>query len=162
MTFFNLQNNSRNKIDESILKSAFVFWFLSALVLILAEQLLKYAIVAQFNFALKWGEVGIENFNNYDFAFSLPVPQTLIYTIYFVLLSLMFVYLYKRFRSFEFFVRAGWLLIAAGALSNIGERLVLGYVRDYIYIFSGIFNLADFYIFAGIIMLLAQDIKFNK
>jgi lipoprotein signal peptidase len=50
--------------------------------------------------------------------------------------------------------RFAWALIVAGAVSNIGERLLLGSVRDYIRLSTGIFNLADGYILMGMFILL--------
>jgi lipoprotein signal peptidase len=44
-------------------------------------------------------------------------------------------------------------LILAGAVSNVGERTIFGFVRDWVYIYTGVFNLADGYIILGIIIL---------
>ena len=67
-------------------------------------------------------------------------------------------YVFKNYRIFSFFSSLAWTLIFAGALSNIAERLYLGYVKDFIYIdfyhWVGIYNLADGYIIVGIIILL--------
>lgn len=95
-------------------------------------------------------------FPNAAFAFSLPVPPWLIYVIYFFLLSAMITYCAKHYPRFDKAQALGWTLIFAGAFSNIGERLALGFVRDWIYILSGVFNLADGYIIAGIILLLTN------
>jgi lipoprotein signal peptidase len=40
----------------------------------------------------------------------------------------------------------------------VGERIVLGYVRDYLYIFGGILNAADFMIIVGILLLLSGEL----
>jgi signal peptidase II len=51
-------------------------------------------------------------------------------------------------------MRFSWILIVAGGVSNVLERLVLGYVRDFIYFYGGlIINLADLYIFFGAIVI---------
>ena len=59
-----------------------------------------------------------------------------------------------------------WMLIFAGAASNIGERILLGYVRDFIYItfykWTGVYNAADFYILIGIVILLFVNKKVLK
>lgn len=56
-----------------------------------------------------------------------------------------------------------YILIIAGALSNIIDRLVRGCVIDYIHVsirdFSNVFNLADSLIFVGVVILLWQKHK---
>ena len=51
-----------------------------------------------------------------------------------------------------------WVMILSGACSNVTERIVLGYVKDWIYItrfgLTGIYNLAAGYILIGIVLLL--------
>jgi lipoprotein signal peptidase len=79
------------------------------------------------------------------------------YGIYAGALILIFWYLAKHFFNFDSIQAWAWILILAGALANIGERIVLGYVRDFIYIFNGIFNFADGYIILGIVLLLWNE-----
>ena len=93
-------------------------------------------------------------FQNNNFAFSLPVPIVLMYLIYALVLFFMGRHIWKNFKTFSLKELTAWNLIFAGALSNIGERIILGYVRDWIYIYNGIFNLADGYIIAGIVILI--------
>lgn len=94
-------------------------------------------------------------FHNAVFAFSLPLPVWLIYGLYLFFISAMLTYVYRHFKQFSLQQNLAWLLIFAGAFSNIGERISHGYVVDWIYILNGIFNLADGYIILGIIILLA-------
>ena len=97
-------------------------------------------------------------FKNNQFAFSLPLPLWLIYIIYAVVLASIAFYVYKHHWGFGFYAKIAWVLIFAGALCNILERIALGFVRDFIYItlrqWTGVYNLADFYIILGIIILL--------
>lgn len=54
----------------------------------------------------------------------------------------------------------GTTIVLAGAFSNIADRVVLGYVRDFINFGLGFtFNLADVFIIIGIIMLLYNSQK---
>lgn len=99
-------------------------------------------------------------FLNRHFAFSWKMPPALMYLIYFGILVGVVLYLLQHFLQWNFRQRLPWLLIVSGALSNVGERLVLGYVRDWIYLGSGIFNLADSYIIAGVLILLM--VSFEK
>ncbi len=99
-----------------------------------------------------------DQFKNYQFAFSLPVPTSLMYVIYFLVMSVMTVYILQNYFKFRIGETIAWGLILAGGLSNVGERLFLGYVRDWIYLFNGVFNLADGYIILGILILLVYSL----
>jgi signal peptidase II len=105
-------------------------------------------------------------FHNSNFAFSLPLPVWLIYLIYAGVILWMVYYAVKNYRSFSFIANIAWALIFAGAIFNVGERIILGYVRDWIYItafkWTGIYNAADFFIIAGIILLLLPISKLKK
>lgn len=102
-------------------------------------------------------------FYNSAFAFSVPLPTWLIYTIYLIVLLGLAAFAVKNFYHLT---KLNWLaltLIFAGALSNIVERLMFGSVRDFIYItfykWTGVYNLADGYIILGIIILLLSGPK---
>src|SRR6202044_1911289 len=86
---------------------------------------------------------GIVPFENFNFAFSLPLPAGLMYIVYAIILAAIFYYLLKQYKQLSTAAKFAWLLVVTGALCNVLERIVLGYVRDFIYVFSGIFNLAD-------------------
>jgi signal peptidase II len=96
-------------------------------------------------------------FYNANFVFSLPVPVVLMYIVYVIVIAIIIYYLCKNFHYLTRVHIIGWGLILGGALSNIGERIMLGSVRDFIYIFSGIFNFADLFIILGIVLLLFRD-----
>ena len=97
---------------------------------------------------------GLLIFPNKDFAFSLKIPIAIIYLIYFILIALLLVW-FARQQPKTLRLKIGLALVLAGAVSNIYDRVALGYVRDFIYVFWGnIFNLADLYIVGGILTLL--------
>jgi lipoprotein signal peptidase len=127
------------------------FFFLSLIFFaaIILDQLVKHLAATQFL--------------NYNFAFSLPIPELLMYGIYILAVSGMLYYVMKNYQSFPFYLGLAWALIFAGAASNIFERIYLGYVRDFIYFsfykWTGIYNLADFYIILGILILLFAPAK---
>jgi lipoprotein signal peptidase len=135
------------KPKESDRYWSFFFLCVAFLVLLLLDQLVKHFVASPFL--------------NYNFAFSLPVPVLLMYIIYFVVIAAMVYYVSKNHKAFSFFSKLAWTLIFAGAASNIGERIVLGHVRDFIYIsfykWTGVYNLADGYIIVGIILLFLKN-----
>jgi len=98
-------------------------------------------------------------YKNHNFIFSLTLNIYIMYSIYLAVFFGIVFYLYKNWGRINFIEQFAWVLILAGAISNLGERLVLGYARDFIYIFNGILNLADFYIILGVIILLFIQFK---
>ena len=136
-------NNQNQNKKEGTVKSSFFFFAGFFLLAIAVDQLSK--LLPQ------------RIFNNYDFAFSLPLPVWLMYLIYGSVLAAMAYYCKKHYPQFSFLIRFAWTLIFAGAASNIGERILLGYVRDFIYLslfgWTGVYNLADFYIIISILLL---------
>lgn len=92
-------------------------------------------------------------FENHNFAFSLAVPVVLMYGIYSLAIFTMLIYLYRNYHQLLIFEQIAWVLILAGAVSNVGERTIFGFVRDWVYIYTGVFNLADGYIILGILIL---------
>ncbi|MFA5991050.1 MAG: signal peptidase II [Candidatus Doudnabacteria bacterium] len=107
-----------------------------------------------------------EPFRNYFFAFSIQLPVWVMYGIYFVAMGAIIKYLVSNFFNLGFFNKLAWVLIFTGAVLNIVERLILGYVRDFIYItfsrWTGVYNLADGYIIVGVIILLFSHKKFSN
>jgi signal peptidase II len=145
-------------------KGSFVFWLGFFAALVGLDQLTKYlAFVGSFGNFLNAFKPAIKKFHYFNraFAFSLPLPVALIYFLYAVILSAIVWYVYRNHRQFSRPAKIAWALILAGGISNIVERVALGYVRDFVYILSGIFNLADGYIIAGVIILLFASPKKN-
>ena len=136
MTQIENEQNTKNKNERPNFIS-FVFLFL---VLVSADQLTK--------------QFAKNIFPNANFAFSLPLPVWLMYVIYFLVLAGIAAYVKKNLRSLNPGQSLAWVCIFAGALSNVLERILLGYVRDWIYIWTGVFNLADGFIILGIFILL--------
>ena len=83
--------------------------------------------------------------------------QTFLIIITIIIISILFFYLYKKskYNKLELF---GYSLLLAGSIGNLIDRVVYGYVIDYLnfYIFNynfPIFNLADTCIVIGIMLL---------
>lgn len=105
---------------------------------------------------------------NYHMAFGLKLinQNWLIWLIVFILLILIFgiVKLYRVAQPSSRLIHIfGFTLIAAGAISNLWDRLVYGYVVDCINLdFWPIFNLADVMIVIGAGVVLLVEIFKNK
>lgn len=134
---------------DLIIKRQRTLWGLAVfLVLIVIDQLTKNIVV--------------DSYRNYYFAFSLSVNVYAMYGIYFIGIAAVSGYVVKQGHNVSAVDFFAWVMILAGGVSNVVERIVLGYVRDWIYIWTGVFNLADGYIIFGILMLLFSSTKFIK
>ncbi len=133
--------------NERCVKSSFVLFFL--LLGIFLDQFLK-----QFIFSLKKLPIRLTQFKNFNFAFSIPLPVWSMFVIYGIVILIAVIIFFKNFNKLSKIKLLAWALLFAGAFSNIGERILLGYVRDYLVFLNGIFNLADIFIIIGILLLL--------
>jgi len=69
-------------------------------------------------------------------------------------LGIILIFIYLKHFSFDFVLQLSLLVILGGAISNIFDRIVLGYVRDFIDLkVWPVFNLADVFIVLGSIIL---------
>lgn len=152
-----IEQSSGDARNESTVRPAFVFWFLLGIVLIGADQATKFlAFRLDRPGQLGW-LVSRQNFFNNRFAFSLPLPAAVMGLAYLLVLAGLARYVAARGSSFSNLQALAVVLIFAGGISNVAERWRLGGVRDFIAIrwlnWIGYYNLADFYILAGIILL---------
>lgn len=107
-------------------------WLVLAIIL---DQAIKQAII------FLWPSLIYKNFG---LIFSIQAPAWLILAI-----SIVFITIF-----IAFFINKqipGAILIVAGGLSNLLDRLTYGYVVDYINIHTAYFNLADIFILVGIL-----------
>lgn len=74
-----------------------------------------------------------------------------------VAVTLLFLYVHNHIKNIHFISVSFISLLCAGIMSNCHERIVLGYVRDYIqltFVNFPIFNVADIFITIGVIALI--------
>lgn len=93
---------------------------------------------------------------NEGIAFSLPFPRTLLIALSTLIVVVAIGWWVKnREKGTRDAIALG--LFIGGALGNLADRIVRGAVVDYINIWTGSFNLADFAIVAGILILIFRD-----
>ncbi len=135
-------------------------WLLIAEIaaLIALDQLLKHTL---FSFpVLPW--LGIELATNTGAGFSLFTGETAVLALVTVAFLAFLAYLFVRERVFCTPLQYAYGLVAAGALSNLFDRLVMGHVVDYIRVGSfPIFNLADSALVIGVVWIIV-DAFFRK
>lgn len=141
-----------NKKNERV--SFSFFWSILAIVLVLGDQVTKLLAFKFIEIVDYSNLVAIHPFKNYNFAFSLSVPPVVMYSLYAVLIVAILVYVIRAWKFLNSASKFAWVIILAGACSNVGERIITGYVKDFIKFNTGFFNFADVYIVFGIILLL--------
>ncbi len=124
--------------------------------LILADQLTKFFISQN----PKTTEI-IENFfritysENQGIAFGIKIPFPLLIILNFVLLGLIFYIAKKELKIEKNITQTALILIIAGGIGNLIDRINKGFVVDFISIWRyPTFNFADIYISIGVLLLI--------
>lgn len=102
-------------------------------------------------------------YSNKNISFSIPINgiflNVLISFLILVVLFNLFL-LIKKNKKIEFF---GWLAVLFGAVSNFIDRIKFSYVIDYLdFKYFTVFNLADFLIFVGCLVVIFGNFKLEK
>ena len=144
------------------LKKTIIFLFL-----VLIDLLSKYII---FNYIDLYQFITITNFfeithiHNFGVSFGLfsgTIPS--LFLIFIGLLVTVFI-IYLYLRSNDLLESWGLFIVICGAIANIIDRSINGYVIDFLYfhinqLYWPAFNFADIYISIGIIMIIVNMVK---
>ena len=131
-------------------------YFILGIIIILLDQIVKYLMINK-------DIVVIENVlkfsftKNYGMAFSIGngIISIIISSILIILLIAFIIVKRNEINNLIPFI-----LILAGGISNLIDRIFRGYVIDYISVFKfAIFNIADSFIVIGVLMLVFVYIK---
>ena len=155
------------------MKSSAIKWVWLSLVIVILDQLTKYYISHQFNLfeslSIMPG-LNITYVHNTGAAFSFLSDaggwQRWFFIILSSAISLVLVFWLKNHPSTGLWLAIALALILGGALGNLIDRLLLGYVIDFIDIFYKkwhwpAFNVADSAISIGVIMLIIDSFWFD-
>jgi len=99
---------------------------------------------------------------NYDIAFSI---QTFINPLILIIpLTIILLYFFvSAIKNKKTEISSALLFIILGAISNLYDRIMYGYIIDYVHIkYFTVFNLADVMICGGILLLIAQSYTLDK
>jgi len=131
--------------------------------LLILESLIKYYLLNKvpkegFYFFSKFAQIIYTP--NQNIAFSLPLPQILTIIIVIVILAVLSYLWWLSLLKSNLWKLTAISLIILGALSNLIDRLLFGYVIDYIKIWIWpVFNLADAMIVAGVFIYILSEFK---
>ena len=133
------------KFSSSVLFIIFLF-------LVLLDQVTKTV----FSFSKDFGFFAITPITNTGMSFGLFQGNNFA----FILISLLFIFLIflfrKEFKGYEIFL----VMILAGAVGNLIDRLIHGHVLDFInFKFFPVFNVADSLIFVGVACIIFLEFK---
>ena len=129
-------------------KNLFLFLIFGSLVLA-SDQLSKVLIRLNGGFYIC----------NPGIAFGIKIPNILFWIFWCGIIFLLFYFLYKNYLSHNTLYA---IFIHSGAISNLIDRLWQGCVFDFINLgFWPLFNLADFFITLGAIMLITTYLRFK-
>ncbi len=139
-----------------------IFYCITIALLIFIDQIVKFLVDRHMIFGDTIPVIGdffhITYVQNRGIAFGIFQGKVDIISIATVIaIILIIVYFLKNVKKFNFFERIAYLFIISGAVGNMIDRLLRGYVVDMIDfrgIWSFVFNIADVYINLGVIFLL--------
>ncbi|NQZ84357.1 MAG: signal peptidase II [Nanoarchaeales archaeon] len=152
-----MKNQTNEIISNNLfIKNTFIFSF----ILLLIDIITKYIFTNKFFFEnsliyIQYSEnrgSAFSMFSNFDY-----------YNYLIVILSLFVLYyLYKNITEFNInkITRFSYYLLIAGIIGNLFDRIIFGYVKDFIglkYLF--IFNIADAYLTFAVLMFIYVELR---
>ena len=131
------------------------------------DRILKWLAVSKFEGSHLMNKYfGWETFYNTGVAFGIPAPKAvvIILTVFIIFLVVLFYFQHSKTEVAKQnnLVKLGLVMILAGALSNLIDRLLFEYTIDYIKIFQGVINLADIFIVLGFVIYFSSLSKEEK
>lgn len=126
----------------------------------LADRYLKELALSKHSLIILKDWLSFNFVPNYYIAFSLPISGTLLILFICLIIIALFFYLIKNFKTLNYFEKFGFISILLGALSNLSDRLLYGFVIDYLDLrFFTVFNIADFLISLGSLIVVINLLK---
>ena len=144
-----------------------LFYILLCLIIFLCDQFTKYLININYPKLINKNFIffSIDYVRNYGAAFNLFSGSRIFLSIVSIIISLFLVYLIFKKGSSRHLEIVSYSFILAGSLGNGLDRLVRGYVIDFInlnFIDFPVFNIADISINIGFILILYSFIKYKS
>lgn len=144
-----------------------LLYLITLIVLIGGDQFTKYLISSSMQ--LGQSQEIIDNFFYFTYAHNTGVAWGMLaghlwlFIIVALISAVLMIIFFKRTRKEEILTRFGLVLTFAGMIGNLADRIVLGYVRDFIdvIIFNynfPIFNIADVAVVIGVALIIIEII----
>lgn len=144
-----------------------LLYLITLIVLIGGDQFTKHLISSSMQ--LGQSQEIIDNFfyftyaHNTGIAWGMLAGHLWLFIIVALISAVLMIIFFKRTRKEEILTRFGLVLTFAGMIGNLADRIVLGYVRDFIdvIIFNynfPIFNIADVAVVIGVALIIIEII----
>lgn len=142
-----------------------LWMYFAGIIVLILDQLFKWFAIDFVTrggfFNWKFFEFGL--YKNEGIAFGIKIPQELFYGLVIFIMYFIYEKFKKEIKERNFLIITSLILIGSGAISNIVDRIIRGYVVDYLHFFNiSAINLADVVIVIGIGMLMWKEIWQNK
>ena len=146
-----------------------MFWFWTSVILIpLIDQIFKFKVRTEL---VKGAEINtfipffkIVNVSNFGMAFGIMKGKNWLLVIATTIIILFLCYLVFTLKDKNFLITLALAFLIGGGIGNLIDRLILGYVIDYLKItfFPPICNLSDYFVCIGMVILLFElNFKLN-
>jgi len=135
-------------------------------ILFLVDRLTKW-----FSFKISSGGVflfsekfiGLRLYKNFNLIFDITLPEWAMYGLIGIILVVLILLLVKNYILKNIFLIFSLSLIIAGAVSNLFDRIIFGYVVDFLSFFNySVFNLSDTYIVGGVGLIFISEFILKK
>ena len=150
-----------NKEERSMTIKSYIYGIVSVIVLLVADQITKHLAVVN----LKGGNdiilidrvLRLHYLENKGAAFGMFQDRQIVFAVVAVAMVIFVSYIYKKIPHTNryFMLRFSAVLVVAGAIGNVIDRIILNYVVDFIYfelIDFPVFNVADIYVVVACIL----------
>ena len=149
-------------------------WLWLSVIVFIIDQLTKYWTVQYLDLYQSYQILPFFNFTyarNYGAAFSFLSDaggwQKYMFALIAIVVSACLLYFLKQNKSSQRWINIAFVLILAGAIGNVTDRLMFGYVVDFLDFDLGFyrwptFNVADISIFIGAAMIILESFFTSK
>jgi signal peptidase II len=143
-----------------IFQKKMVIVFLITIFFVILDRFLKIISLGGFTYAIIDNFLNFTFVKNYFIAFSIPISGIILnYLIFSIILILLYIFLLEKKPN----TKIALFIIILGASSNLFDRIIYGYVIDYLGVkWFTVFNVADTMIVFSIFYLLFNEYRKQK
>lgn len=126
---------------------------MSVLVIVIVDQWIKELSSVWAALSLDWGWIKLISHENYGISFGIELPGQWASSLMVIFIVLLLSLFWTTSR-YPFIHYLGLMFSLGGGVSNLIDRLTLGFVRDFMAVgFLPVFNLADIFIGVGVVLI---------
>jgi signal peptidase II len=137
-----------------------------AVIVFISDQLTKFAAA---DYLTRHGDVNLTSFLNFSLVYNSGAAfgflssasgwQNIFFIVITLIAGVVILWMFRRLNPKDKLLASGLMLILGGALGNLADRLIHGYVVDFIDVYYGTwhwpaFNIADSAITVGAVLLI--------